>query len=216
MDWEDEFTLSNQTVEVLIVGSLNAQVATADVVDGLVIDHEAAVGVLEGGMGGKDRVVWLNHRGSNLGSGIDAEFKLALLAIVDRQAFHEQGSKPRSSTTAEGVEDQEPLETRAVVCNMAYLVENLVNEFFSDRVMTTRIIVGSVLLPGDHLFRVKQAAVGTSANFVNHIWFKVAVDGTGNVFAVTLKNLQLAIAWASMGHGLHVGSPVSEKKVLNP
>jgi hypothetical protein len=60
-NWEDEFTLSNQAIEVLIVGSLNAQVASADVIDGLVIDHETAVGVLEGGVGGEDRVVWLDH-----------------------------------------------------------------------------------------------------------------------------------------------------------
>ena len=40
-------TLSDQAVQVLIVGSFNVEVLAADVVDGLVVDHEAAVGVLE-------------------------------------------------------------------------------------------------------------------------------------------------------------------------
>lgn len=47
-------TLSNQAVKVLVVGTLQAEVAAADVVDGLVVDHEGAVGVLEGGVGGED------------------------------------------------------------------------------------------------------------------------------------------------------------------
>lgn len=76
-------TLSNQTVQVLVVGALKTQVATADIVDSLVVDHEGAVGVLEGGMGGQDRVVRLNDRSGGLGGGVDAELQLALLAVVN-------------------------------------------------------------------------------------------------------------------------------------
>ena len=56
-----QHTLSDQAVQVLVVGALNAKVPSADVVDGLVVDHEGAVGVLQGGVGSKDRVVWLNN-----------------------------------------------------------------------------------------------------------------------------------------------------------
>lgn len=186
--------MSNQTIEVLIVRSLNAQVSSADVVDGLIVDHETAVRVFKGGMSGEDGVVWLNHRGSDLRSGIDTEFELALLAVVDRQAFHEQSSEARASTATEGVEDQETLETGAVVCNAANLVEHLVDEFFANCVVTTSIVVGSILLSGDHLFRVEQAAVGAGANFVDHIWLEIAVNGTGNIFAITCEILQSAVA----------------------
>ena len=40
--------LANQPVEVGIAGPLDVQVPPADVVDGLVVHHEGAVGVLEG------------------------------------------------------------------------------------------------------------------------------------------------------------------------
>ena len=53
--------LADQTVQVGVGGALNVQVATADVVDGLVVDHEGAVGVLQGGVGGQDGVVGLHH-----------------------------------------------------------------------------------------------------------------------------------------------------------
>ena len=46
--------LGDQTVQVGVGGSLDVQVATADVVDGFVVDHEGAVGVLQGGVGCQD------------------------------------------------------------------------------------------------------------------------------------------------------------------
>ena len=58
--------LADQTVEVGVGGTLDVQVAAADVVDGLVVDHEGAVGVLQGGVGGQDGVVGLDHSGGDL------------------------------------------------------------------------------------------------------------------------------------------------------
>lgn len=98
-------TLSDEAIQVLVVGTLDAKVATADVVDGLVVDHEAAVGVLESGVCGQDGVVRLDNRSCDLRSRVHTELKLALLAIVDRQTLHQQGTEARSSTTTEGVED---------------------------------------------------------------------------------------------------------------
>jgi hypothetical protein len=56
----DNHTLCDETVQVLVVGALDTEVPSADVVDGLVVDHEGAVGVLEGGVGGENGVVWLD------------------------------------------------------------------------------------------------------------------------------------------------------------
>ena len=43
--------LGNQTVEVREAWGGNSQVLLANVIDGLVVDHERTVGVLEGGVG---------------------------------------------------------------------------------------------------------------------------------------------------------------------
>ena len=58
--------LADQTVEVGVGGALDVQVTAADVVDGLVVDHEGAVGVLQGGVGGQDGVVGLDNSGGDL------------------------------------------------------------------------------------------------------------------------------------------------------
>ena len=177
-------TLSDQTVQVLVVGTLNAEVATADVVDGLVVDHEGTVGVLKGGVGGEDGVVGLDNGGGDLRGGVDAELELALLAVVDRKTLHKEGTETGTGTTTEGVEDQEALETRAVVGDVANLVEDLVNELLADGVVATGVVVRGILLAGDHLLRVEEGAVGAGADLIDDVGLEIAVDGARHVLAV--------------------------------
>jgi hypothetical protein len=178
-------TLSNETVQVLVVRSLKTKVAAADIVDSLVVNHEGTIRVFKGGVSGEDRVVWLDYRGSSLRSWVNTELQFALLAVVNGQTLHQKSTETRSSSTTERVEDKETLKTRAVVCNAANLVQNLVNELLSDSVVTTSIVVGGILLSSNHQLRVEQTAVGTGADFVNDVWLEIAVDGTRNIFALT-------------------------------
>jgi hypothetical protein len=113
--------LSNQPVEVLIVGTGDVQAATADIVDSLVVDKERAIGVLDGAVSREDSVVWLDDGGGNARSGIHGELELALLAVVGREALKEERTETRTCTTTERVEDQETLEGRAVICRMLNL-----------------------------------------------------------------------------------------------
>ena len=108
--------LSNQAVEVLVVGTGNVQAAPANVVDSLVVDKERAVRVLNGAVGRKDGVVGLDDRGGDARSRVDGEFELALLAVVGREALKQEGTESGTSTTTKRVEDEESLERRAVVC----------------------------------------------------------------------------------------------------
>lgn len=108
--------LGNQAVEVLVARARDVKVATADVIDGLVVNKERAVGVLDRAVGRQDRVVRLNDGGRHTGCRVDGELQLALLAVLGGQALEEEGTETRASTTTEGVEDQETLQGAAVVC----------------------------------------------------------------------------------------------------
>ncbi len=101
--------LRNESVEIGVAGTFDVQVAAADIIDGFVVDHEGAVGVFEGGVGGEDGVVGLDDGRRDLRGGVDAELELRLLAVVDREALHEQGGETGPGATAEGVENQEAL-----------------------------------------------------------------------------------------------------------
>lgn len=181
---KDDITLSNEPVKILVVRPLNTQVPTADVVNGLVVNHEAAVRVLERSVRGQDGIIWLDNRCGNLWRWVHAEFKLALLAIVHRQPLHQQRTETRASAASERMEDQEPLQTGAVVRDSSNLVKHLVNQLLADSVMTTSIVVRRVFLPGNHLFGVEEAAVGAGADFVHDIGLEIAVDCARDVFAL--------------------------------
>merc|ERR1711978_877528 len=124
--------LADQPVEVGVGWPLNVQVATADVVDGLVVNHEGTVGVLQSGVGGQDGVVGLNHGSGNLGCRVDGELKLALLAVVHGQPLHKKGGKARSGAASKGMEEKESLKSSTGVSELPNPVENQVDNLLSD------------------------------------------------------------------------------------
>ena len=121
-------------------------------------------------MGCQDSIVWLNHCGGDLGSGVDSKLQLGFLAVVNTEPLHEQGGESRSGSTAEAVEDEESLETSALIGKLTKAVKYKVNDLFSNGIVTSGVVVGGVLLTGDQLFRVEELAVGTSTNLIckNH------------------------------------------------
>ena len=147
--------LTNQTIQVGVGWSLNVQITAADVVDSLVVHHEGAIGVLQGGVGGQDGVVGLHHGRGHLGGWIDGELQLRPLAIVHREALHQQGSEPRSSSSSERVEDQESLESSAGLRELPNSVKNQVHDLLADGVVTPGVVVGGVLLARDQLKHFK-------------------------------------------------------------
>jgi len=83
------------------------------------------------------------------------------------------------------VEDQETLKTGALVCELSDSVEDKVNNFLTDGVVTTGVVVGSIFLAGDELFWVEQLTVGASSDFVDDGWLEVNKDASWDVFAST-------------------------------
>ena len=206
--------MSDQTVQVLIVGALDAQVATADVVDGLVVNHEAAIGVFQGGMCCQDGVVRLHDRGGDLRCGIDTKLELALLAIVDGQSFHQQSTEAGSGASTKRVEDQKSLQTGAVVRNASNLVQNLVDELLANGVVAASIVVGRVFLAGDHVLGVEEAAIGAGANFVDDVRLKVAVDGARNVLALACRDVSFRFCERASFERTRLGEEGAEALVI--
>jgi hypothetical protein len=177
--------LGHQSVKVGVGRALNVQVAAAHIVQSLVIEAEGAVGVLEQGVGRKHVVIRLNHGGGHLGSRGHGERQLGLSAVIHGQALQQQGTKTRSSTTTGGVEDHETLQTSAVIGELADAVQDQINDLLADGVVTTSVVVGGILLAGDHLLGVVKLAVSTSADLIAHSGLEIDQDGTRNVLAGT-------------------------------
>ena len=107
--------------------------------------HERAVGVLKSRVGRQNGVVGLDDRARELRGGVYTELELRLLAVVVSKTLHEESAEARAGTTAERVEDEEALQTRAVVRQTTDFVHDGVNQLLADGVVTTSIYRGKGL-----------------------------------------------------------------------
>lgn len=153
------------------------------VIYGFIVDHESAVGVLEGGVGGQDGVVRFNDGSGDLRSRVNGEIELGFLAVVNGQALHKQRGEARAGTTAKRVENQETLKTSALIGQLADAIEHDVDDFLANGVVTASIVVGGIFLASDELLRVEQLSVGSSANLIHYSGFQVNKDSSGNMLA---------------------------------
>jgi hypothetical protein len=177
--------LADETVQVGVSGALNVEAATADVVDGLVVKHDSDVSVLEKGVSGKDAVVRLHNSGRDLRGWVSAESELGFLSVVNGETLQEERAQTRAGTTADSVEDKEALETSAVVSKLADAVKGEVDNFLSNGVVTTGVVIGGVFLTGDQLLGVEQLTVGSGADLVNDGGFEIEEHSARDVLAGT-------------------------------
>lgn len=64
------------------------------------------------------------------------------------------------------MEHQESLKTGAVVGETTDSVKGQVNDLLSDGVVTTGVVVRSVFLSGDELFRMEEGTVGSGTDLI--------------------------------------------------
>merc|ERR1711990_1276503 len=114
---------------------------------------------------------------------VHAEGQLGLLAVVHGQTLEEQGAEARASTTTDGVEDHEALETSALVGELAEAIQSEVDNLLTHGVMATGIVVGGILFARDQLLRVVELTVGSGADLIDHGRLEIEVDATRHVLA---------------------------------
>ena len=107
--------LGDQSVQVGVGGALDIEVSTADIVTGLVVEHDGDVGVLKEGVSGQHGVVWLDDSGGDLGRRVDGETELGFLTVIDRKSLEKEGSESGTSSSTDCVEYKETLQTCALI-----------------------------------------------------------------------------------------------------
>jgi len=177
--------LSDESVQVGVGWSLDIEVSSADVINGFVIDHDSDISVLEEGVGGEKGVVWLNNGGGDLWGWVDGESELGFFTVVNGKSLEEEGTETGTGTTTDGVEDEETLETSALISELSDSVEAEINDFFTNGVVSSGEVVGSIFFTGDELLWVEELSVGTSSNLINDGWLKIKEDSSWDVFTGT-------------------------------
>ena len=182
---EGRDNLGNESVQVGVGGSLDIEVSSADIVDGLVVEHDGDIGVLKEGVSGEDGVVRLNDSGGDLGRRVDGESKLGFLTVIDGKSLEEERSETGSGTSTDGVEDEETLETSALIGELSNSVEAEIDDLATDGVMSSGEVVSGIFLSGDELLGVEKLSVGSGSDLIDNGGLKIEEDGSGDVLTGT-------------------------------
>jgi hypothetical protein len=175
--------LSNESVQVGVGWSFNIKVSSANIIDSFVIKDDSDISVLKKRVSWKDRVVWLNDGSWDLWGWINSESEFGFLTVIDWKSFEKKRSKSWSSSSSDGVEDEETLETCALISKLSDSVEAEINDFLTNGVVTSGEVVGGIFLSWDELLWVEKLSVGSSSNFINDSCFKIKEDSSWDVLS---------------------------------
>ena len=64
------------------------------------------------------------------------------------------------------MEDQESLQTCALVCQLSDAIQYQIHNLFANGVMTPGIVVGCILLSGNKLLRMKELTIGARPDLI--------------------------------------------------
>ena len=177
--------LSDESVQVGVGWSLDIEVSSADIVNGLVIKDNGNIGVLQKGVSGKHGVVWLDNGGGDLWGWVHGETELGFLTVINGKSLEEKGSESGTGSSTDGVEDEETLKTSALIGKLSDSVEAEINDFLTNGVMSSGEVVGSIFFTGDELLWMEELSVGSGSDLIDNGWLEIEEDSSWDVLTGT-------------------------------
>jgi hypothetical protein len=177
--------LSDKSVQVGVGWSLDIEVSSADIIDGLVIKDNGDIGMLEEGVSGEDGVVWLNNGGGDLWGWVDGETELGFLTVIDGESFEKEGSESGTGSSTDGVEDEETLESGTLIGKLSDSIEAEIDDFFTNGVMSSGEVVGGIFFTGDKLLWMEELSVGSGSDLIDNGWLEIEEDSSWDVLTST-------------------------------
>ena len=171
----------NEVVEVTVRRVRQLKGAHADVVEGLVVNAEGLVGVLNELVNREGGVVRLDNGVGDLGRGHNGESGHHAVGELLADLGDEQSTHTGTGTTTERVGDLETLEAVAALSLATNDVENVVDELSTLSVVTLGPVVASTGLTENEVVGAEKLAKGTSTDSVHGTGLKIDEDGARNV-----------------------------------
>jgi hypothetical protein len=197
----------NEMVQITIGGGGQFEGPEADIVEGLVIDDHALIGVFDELMDREGGVVGLDNGVGDLGGGEDGEGFHDPVGVFFSDLGDEQGTHTRTSTTTEGVGDLEALKAIAALSLFSNDIEDRIDEFGALSVVTFGPVVTSTSLAEDEVVGPEELTEGTSTDGVHGAGLEIHEDGAGDITAtggfviVDVDSLELEIRVTTVAAG---------------
>ena len=177
--------LSDESVQVGVGWSLDIEVSSADIVNGLVIKDNGNISVLQKGVSGEHGVVWLNNGSGDLWGWVDGETELGFLTVINGKSLEEKGSESGTGSSTDGVEDEETLETCALIGKLSDSIEAEIDDFLTNGVMSSGEVVGSIFFSRDELLWMEELSVGSSSDLIDNGWLEIEEDSSWDCLLYT-------------------------------
>ena len=170
-----------KVVEVTIGGGGELEGTEANIVQGLVVEAHALVGILDQLVDREGGIVRLDHSVGHLRRWHDREGQHHTIWVFLADLGDEKCTHTSTSTTTEGVAQLEALEAIAGLGLLAHDVENGVDELSTLGVVTLGPIVTGTSLSEDKVVRTEELTEWASAHGVHGTGLEVHQDGARHV-----------------------------------
>ena len=186
-------------VQVAVSGGSELQGAEADVVESLVVQGEALVGVLHELVDGESGIVGLHHGIRHLRGRDDGERGHHTIGVLLADLGDQQSSHTRACSTTHRVSHLEALEAVARLGFLADYVKNRVNQLSSFGVVSFCPVVSGSGLAEHEVVRTEELAEWSGTDRIHRAGLQVHQDSTRNVSStsclieVNTDSLQLKI-----------------------
>mmetsp|Transcript_13666 Transcript_13666/g.19951 ORF Transcript_13666/g.19951 Transcript_13666/m.19951 type:complete len:499 (-) Transcript_13666:33-1529(-) len=197
----------HQVVKVTVGGGGELEGTEADVVQGLVVEDHALVGVLDELVHGEGGVVGLDNGVGHLGRREDGEGEHDAVGVLLADLGDQEGAHTRAGTATHGVGDLEALEAVAGLGLLAHDVKDGVDELGALGVVTLGPVVAGSGLAEDEVVGAEELAERSRADRVHGTGLKVHEDGAGDVASagglvvVDVDALELEVGVTVVGAG---------------
>ena len=197
----------HQVVQVSVGGSGQLQGAEADIVQSLVIQSEALIGVLHQLVHRQGGVVGLHHGVRHLGRGDHRVGGHHTVGVLLSDLGDQQGAHTRAGSTTHGVGHLEALQAVAGLSLLAHNIQHGVDQLSTLGVVALGPVVTSSGLAEHKVVGSEQLTERTSTDRVHGSGLQIHQNGTRNIAAtsglveVHVDSLQLQVRVTVVGSG---------------
>ena len=197
----------HQVVQVTVGGSGKLKRSEADVVQRLVVEREALIGVFDQLVHGQRGVVRLDHGVRHLGRRDDRVRRHDAVGVLFADLGDEQGAHPCARASAHGVRQLEPLEGIAGFRLLPDDVQHRVDQLSPLGVVALGPVVARACLPEDEVVGPEELAERARTHGVHGSGLEVHEDGARHVATasglvkVAVDALQLEVGVAMVRAG---------------
>lgn len=213
LSWESEAAGDSghgggdEVVKISVGWGGQLQGSEADIVEGLVIDDHALIGVLDQLVDGEGGVVWLNDGIGDLGGWDDRESFHDSVWVLFSDLGDQEGSHTGSGTSSQGVGDLESLEAVASFGFLSDDVQDGVDQLGSFSVVSLGPVVSGSGLSEDEVVWSEELSEWSGSDGVHGTWLQVHEDGSwdvsssGGLVVVDVDSFQLEVGISVVGSG---------------